>query len=128
MAMIRTETENGEKLARRIVYLAWLACGGPAGMGFLQDRGVLDEEEVWKHAYARTDYPGGRRFGADPDDPNNPRYVYCDYVCGRMMKFSVRWGDTWVETPDNEPRPDYEAWCRRYKTYRELIDAAVASL
>lgn len=29
---------------------------------------------------------------------------------------------------DERPRPDYQAWCRKYKTYQELVEAAIKDL
>ncbi len=124
---MRVQVDNGMDVAKRIVFLAWIACRGAFGMGALRDYPSAKEEEVWDAAYNRTDYPGGR----------NPPHIYpkldneevhCDYVFGRMMKFDVKWGSDWVELSDGTPRSDDQAWCTEYKTYKDLVDAAIKSL
>jgi hypothetical protein len=110
-----------QDVAKRMFYLAWLACGGPLGMGILQDRGSnVKEEEVWKAVYNQTDYPGDTR--------NTKESIYADYVFGRMMKFGVFIKDDTVRFNDLPLRPDYQAWCRKYPTMTALFGAALESL
>jgi len=45
-----------------------------------------------------------------------------------MMKTRLEWDATSVTIPDNEPRGDYQMWCRVYQTYKALIEAAIESL
>lgn len=113
--------EEALNVAKRALYLAWKAAGGPTGAGFLQDRGEQPEEDVWKRAYGMGDY-SGRRAGTPPER------VDADYVFGRMLKlyFTVK-GST-INHSDNEPRRDYQAWCGRYPTYAALFDAAEAEV
>jgi hypothetical protein len=120
-----TSVYAGERVARRMVFLAWKACGGSIGMGVLQDRGEQDEDAVWRQAYGRWDYPGGRELRGLAEGE-----VEADYVFGRMMKLVLKFGPDWVETRNDDfpPRPDYQSWCRQYPTYKALFDAAVASL
>ncbi len=114
--------EAALNVAKEAVFLAWQACGGPMGSGFLQDRGPnQDRDKVWDHAYNKRDYSG--RIGDRPEE------VSCDYVMGRMMKlyFSLD-GDTIKGIRESEPRRDYQAWCGKYPTYAALFDAAEVAL
>ena len=112
---------TGEQLAKRMLKLAWDACGGAFGMGFLQDRGSgVSEDEVWKQAVDGLDYASHQ---------NKPGKVYADYVFGRMMKLSFAWGDGWVEGEDRVGwRRDYQAFCGKYPTFAALVEAAANSL
>ena len=104
-------------VAKRALYLAWVAAGGPRGMGFLQDRGQQDENAVWDQAYEKRDYNGR------PEGEPAGR-IDADYVFGRMLKlrFSVN-GDS-IDFPDHEPRGDYQSWCGRYPSFAALFDEA----
>lgn len=117
------ENLTGENVAKRILWLAWQACGSPTGMGWLQNNPDATEEKVWENVAGCGDYPGGNMFGE-----NNPGDFRADYVFGRMMKLSVKWTPTTINLSDSTPRPDYQAWCGKYKTYEKLFDAAVESL
>jgi hypothetical protein len=112
---------NGERVAKRMFYLAWKACGGPQGMGVFQDRPGATEEEVWKNIAASGDYPYAK-------DRNASGNFQADYVFGRMMKMSLKFGSDWLEWGDSGLRPDYESWCLIYPTYQDLYDAALESL
>lgn len=122
--MAKIQCANPEVVVRRAFFLAWQACGGAFNMGALQDRGPgMTEEEVWEQVYEKKDYPGGGFFS-----PNRPGDVYGDYVFGRMMKLGLKWDETSVEVRDNQPRPDYQAWCKTYPTYEALVQKAIESL
>lgn len=109
-------------LVKRAMYMAWTACGGPAGMGFLQDRGAQTEDQVWEAMYNKTDYPCAF-------DKNQPGKVYADYVLGRMMKVGFKWeGDTVEITGSSQWRRDYQAFCVHFPTARDLLNAAAESL
>lgn len=114
--------EESLNVAKEAVYLAWQACGGTSGGGFLQDRGPhQDRERVWDHAYNERDYAGGHK--------GDKKAVNCDYVMGRMMKLRfVVDGDTLKNISDSNPRGDYQSWCFRYNTYADLFDAAEANV
>lgn len=119
---IKHEVPQGteEQVVKRIVYLAWER-SQVIGMGVLQDKGSMPEDEVWRKVGR-----GGDSFGNV-----RPNHVYCDYVFGRMMKLMVRWGEGYVELPSDEEKPthpEYQSWCGRYPTYQSLFDAAVESL
>jgi hypothetical protein len=112
---------SGEAVAKRAFWLAWQACGGPLGMGFLQDNPDATEEDVWANVQSYGDYPATPARGAGE--------VYGDYVFGRMMKLGLRFSTDTVGTdyPD-EPTPDYQGWCIKYPTHEDLIEAAIADL
>jgi len=59
------------------------------------------------------------------DDIGRP---YGDYVFGRMMKMGVSFNGKTVDLSEREVRSDYQAWCRKYRTYEALADAAERSL
>lgn len=122
--MAKVLCANPEAVVKRAFFLAWQACGGPLGMGFLQDPGrAVTEDDVWGQAYGKRDYPDGNTLA-----PNKPGDVYGDYVFGRMMKLSLKWDAEGVEFRDGSPRPDYQAWCGDYPTYPALIQAAIDTL
>lgn len=116
---MKIECKNPEEVTRRAFYLAWQACGGTFGMGFLKNAPGSSEADVWRNVQTRGDYT--------PQEPK-PGEAYGDYVFGRMMKLSVRWDETGVSVPDSEPRGDYQAWCGKYPSYKALIEAAIESL
>ena len=107
--------EEALNVAKEAIYLAWQACGGTAGMGFMQDRGEQGKDAVWDQAYNQKDYPV--RNGS-------PESVSADYVFGRMMKLRFAVKDGIIKHDDQAPRSDYQAWCRRYSSYAALFDAA----
>ena len=112
----KTEAEALEVL-RSAVWLAWVAAGGPQGMGFMRDNPKADKAAVWKQAYECGDYSGRH-----PGDGNN---LSADYVFGRMLKLRVRRpSPTVLELTDNTPTRDYQSWCGKYPTYAALFDAA----
>ena len=124
MTSIKITKGSAEALVKRMFFLAWKACRGPVGMGFLQDRGELNEEQVWKVCYNAEDYPGGNLFRG-----NKPGDVYGDYVAGRMMKVGFKWTDDTVECNGGDGwRNDYQAFCRVYKNFGELARAAAAEV
>jgi hypothetical protein len=114
--------EKTTDVVKRMFYIAWKACGGPMGMGFLRDRGpAQSEDEIWANVCNAGDYPGQRTF-----DPGKSGEAYGDYVFGRMMKMGVGFNPSTgaITTRDSELRIDYQSWCMAYPTYRVLLDAA----
>lgn len=103
----------------RLFYLAWQACGGPLGMGFLQNRPGATEEEVFKNVLTAGDYACGG---------GNDKEVYGDYVFGRMMKFGAEIENGTIKFSDSPFRSDYQAFARKYPTIESLIDATEKSL
>jgi hypothetical protein len=112
--------EESLAVAKEALWLAWNACGGTSGYGFLQNKPDAGKDAVWDGAYNARDYAGGHKGGEG--------YVNADYVFGRMMKlrFEIK-GDT-LEFSDNTPRGDYQAWCYKYPSYAALFDAAKAAI
>lgn len=109
--------EEALNVAKQAVWLAWNACGGTSGYGFMQDRGPNQTPEtVWDHAYNERDYHGRRN--------EEPASINCDYVMGRMMKLYFTVKDKILTHRDGEGRRDYQAWCGKYPTYASLFDAA----
>ena len=111
-----------EEIVKETFWLAWQACGGPLGMGFLQDNPSADKEAVFLNIMGNDDYPGESR--------NRLGDVYADYVFGRMKKFGLRYnpeeGKIWVW--DTEPRLDYQAWCHKYENGEAMVRAAIKSI
>ncbi len=122
---MRISVSNPEAVAREAFWLAWSACGSPAGMGFLRDNPGATRDQVWANARDKADYPGG---AAIPGFADKPGEVYGDYVFGRMMKLGLKWDADSVEFTDSAPRPDYQSWCRKYPTTEALVRAAIESL
>ena len=121
-----------QKVVARFFYLAWKACGKPAGFGTLQDKPDASEEDVLVRAlnghdsFAAADYP---TF-------NTSDSAYSDYCFGRCMKTGIEWtfltpledGKVELHVSDNEPRRTYQCWYPTYKTYAELLEAALKEL
>jgi hypothetical protein len=120
---MKIAADKPEEVVKEAFWLAWKACGGPLGMGFLQDKPNATKERVWEGVYNRNDYPGGNNLNT-----NKPGKVYGDYVFGRMMKLWLEWDDKEVTVPDGVPNIEYQAWCGVYPDYQSLIAAAVLSL
>lgn len=112
---------NPQKLVRRAFFLAYEACGGPAGMGFLQAVDKATEEDVWNNIVCAGDY--SLQINEKPNTQ-----PYADYVFGRMMKLHLVCTEDGVEIPNTKPRPDYQSWCIQYPTYEALIQASIKSL
>lgn len=111
-----------EQFVKRAFYLLWKACGGPTGNGFFQDRGEVGEDAVWNNVQNSGDYPGGSSWVRS----GRP---YGDYVFGRMMKWGCEYDAiNTVTIRDQEYRPDYQAWCGKYKTPQAIVDAVCESL
>lgn len=54
--IINTTPYTGEQVAKRIFWLAWQACGGPFGMGILQNHpGANEDDKARSKLYARAD-------------------------------------------------------------------------
>lgn len=107
-----------DKLAKRIVYLAWKK-SVVTGMGILQDRGDQTEEQVWESARGRLDYSGRT--------PSKEGTIGCDYVNGRMMKLYLEWNDKEMRIMPEQWRTDYQSFYPTYSSPEILFDKAVAS-
>ncbi len=119
---IDTGALRGVEVAMEMVWLAWKACGGPLGLGFLQDRPDATEEEVWLAMVGAHDYGGIGCKGAPTGEVN------ADYVFGRMMKLYFEYGEDFVDVREDDPKPDYQAWCREYPSYEALAKVAIESV
>ena len=119
-----------EAVVKRAFYLAWKACGGPTGMGFMQNRPEADEDAVWKNVSERGDYAFTQRAVDDAKRQIEQGTAYGDYVFGRMMKLRIKWNSATgvIDVSDSTPTLDYEAWCGKYRTHSALIEAAIKSL
>lgn len=103
-------------VAKEALWLAWLACGGPLGMGFLQDRPKATKEEVWDNAVNKRDYPGALK-------PSNTK-IYADYVFGRMMKLGFEISGKSIKFSDAKLDREYQGWAVVYPTYESLFASA----
>lgn len=101
---------HGEQVAKRMLWLAWEACGMPLGMGWLHDKKDATEDDVWQ-AVSRM-----------------PHELYADYLFGRMVKLGIQWDDTSVSYSNRTPRNDYQGWAGRYPSHGTLYDSAIATL
>lgn len=110
-------------LVKRMYWLAWQACGGPLGMGALQDHPQATEEEVFVNVVQSEDY-------AIQFKDLEAGEAYADYVFGRMMKLGVKFNRVvgTVTLFDRVPSIDYQAWCGKYRTERSLLESAATDL
>lgn len=122
---MRIYHKNPIQIVKRAYWLAWKACGHSFGLGILQDRGNVTEEDVWQRVRSAGDYGENAKKIMRTNEPGK---TYGDYVFGRMMKLGFEWGQDWLEFYDETPRLDYQAWCCKYPTYEILVNAAIASL
>jgi len=116
-------TFNDEKekdaFLKNMFFLAYEACGGTTGMGFMQSNPDATADEVFENICNHGDYSG---IGADIDDSR----LSADYVFGRMMKLSVEISDKTVTLPDMKPEVCRQGWAMKYKSYKSLAKAAMA--
>ena len=122
---MRIECNNPEAVAKRAFFLAYEACGGARGMGLLQAVQGAAEDDVWRNVRSAGDYGAGAEKLMRASEPGR---AYGDYVFGRMMKLSIEFDGQAVTVRDDVPRSDYQSWCRKYRTYAELVRAAIESL
>lgn len=113
---MKIQCDNPVEVAKEAFWLAWQACGGTSGLGFLQDRPSITKEDVWKNVQTSGDYAGNDTI------PSRP---YGDYVFGRMMKMGFEIGKDYIEFRDCNLDPAYESWCGTYPTYDALLSAAM---
>ena len=109
-------------LVKRMYWLAWQACGGTIGSGFLQDQPGATEDQVWKNVLTNGDYASNPR--------DKPGKAYGDYVFGRMMKLGVQFDEKnkTVTVTNAATAIDYQAWSGQYATYEGLLLSAANEL
>jgi len=113
-------------VAEEAMWLAWQACGGPLGIGILQDNASASKQDVMTNLWTQGDYAGGRDMrGLDEGE------YYGDYVFGRMMKTGIKVTgpdtivvNTAADKKDGSLNPEYVGWCQAYSTREALITAA----
>lgn len=110
MFRIYDTPEDAIAVAKRATWNAWLH-SAVVGMGIYQDRGPQPEDVVWQEATS-----------------GSATAVNCDYIFGRMMKlyFMVRGNE--ILQPIGDCRSDYQSWCRQYRSYDDLFNAAEKEL
>ena len=113
---MKISVANPKAVVKEAMWLAWQACGGTTGMGFLQDRDGVTKEDVWKNVLTNGDYAKSHDF------PQGR--VYGDYVFGRMMKLGFEFDKDSITFRDSAPRADYQSWCHKYPSYQALVEAA----
>ncbi len=114
--IIKHDTLPARDIAVRMLVLAFDK-SIPVGMGILQfnaDTKLVDSDIVQSILQQENEGCGA---------------ISADYAQGRMMKLYIEYGPTGVEARWDDPlRADYQSWCLDYPTYRDLYNAAVASL
>jgi len=113
-------TVDAKEVVEEMFWLAWNACGGTQGYGFLQDKPEASREEVLVNVGCSGDY--------DMHISTHSGQLYGDYVFGRMMKLGLNYEKGIVIFRDTPPRADYQSWCVKYPSYIDLLNAALASL
>lgn len=114
---MRVACKNPEEVAKQFFWLAWSAAGGPVGAGVFQDHPTADANDVFANVEASGDYTRNL---------NRPGQLYADYVFGRMLKTGLSLDADSVTVDDSRiPRPDYQAWSRKYKSVSDLLAAAL---
>ncbi len=108
-------------VVKRMVFLAYNASRGYRTIQIARLGGKFTgEEQVWKCAYDKEDYP--LRVGVEENE------VHCDYVFGRMMKWGCKWEGNIVTINDREFSPDHQSFCFVYPNNKALAAAALVSL
>ena len=112
---------DSNELVKQFFYVAWRACGGTLGYGFLQNNPNADADAVFNNVKSAGDYPGDYT-------PYREGKYYADYVFGRMLKVGINvLEDNVISISDYTPTPDYEAWCRAFPTHEALLEAAAVA-
>lgn len=100
---------SGIKVAKRAMFLAYESAY-PVGMGFLQAREGLKEEDIYKAT-----------------EQHRPGALYGDYVYGRMMKLGIEFTFSSV-TIQGPFISDYQSFSGKYTNPEDLINAAIMQL
>ena len=116
---LKTKEITIEQFVKRAFYLLYNACGGTAGMGFLQVRNEATEDDVWNNVVDNGDYPGPSRSKV-----GSP---YGDYVFGRMMKWGCKFNKDEIKFREGKFDRSYQAFSREYKNNKAIADAVMKS-
>ena len=123
--MLTIKLKSPEKtldVVKELVYRLWEACGVPAGMGFLQDRGPgVSKEAVFEQAVGSRDYVVSF---------NKPGEIYMDYVFGRCIKTNIEYNEKEgkISISPDEPKPTYQDWGRKYRSANEVVKEVLANV
>ena len=123
--VVKTEADP-VAVVKRMFKLAYDACGGPMGMGFLQSRDNVTEDDVFKNVCTAGDYLYGCEIQNKGRDEKEHRF-YGDYVFGRMMKWGAKIEGQEIRIHDKF-KYDYQAFSGQYKDAKALLESALQSL
>jgi len=121
---------SNEEFVKRLFYLMYTGAGREFGMGVLQARKSVTEEDIYKNITTAGDYTfGAKDSSAERDARERERNgeFYGDYIFGRMVKFGCKIKDGVIEFYDRDLDPEYQGWAVKYPTVKALIDATVNS-
>lgn len=118
--VVTSSSLTGEQIAKRYFFLAYKA-SNVGGLGILQARENVEEDDIWKNVTRAGDYPGN-------SNRNECIAPYADYVFGRMMKVGCKVLENGIEVREGSGRLDYQSWAFKYPTFKDLAIAAVKSL
>lgn len=120
---IRVSADKTKAVVEEAFWLAWQACNGTTGMGFLRDNPAAKKEAVLRNIAIADDY-----FGLVPS--NKPGEMSCDYVFGRMMKMHVKFDEKTgvITVDDGKVSCGSHSWGRKYPTYEDVIKAAIVNV
>lgn len=104
-------SKNPEQFLKLFFFKAYNA-SRVVGMGYMQARDNVTADQVFECV---KPLPGDSTYHAD-------------YVYGRMMKLTAKVDGNTITISDDQPRPDYQSWCRTYPTYAKLAEAVALDL
>lgn len=95
-------TGQASEVAKTAMLLAYKACGGTTGLGFLSASSIETIEDLDPHVTIEP-YWKNKTFSS----------ISADYLAGRMMKTAIHYNDDTgiIEVDNFPPRPDYQGWC-----------------
>ncbi|MFC1535755.1 hypothetical protein ACFL4H_00145 [Candidatus Neomarinimicrobiota bacterium] len=116
--------KDPEQIVKMAFYIAWVACGGPLGMGMLQDNPTASIDDIWENVSYSGNYPGDAL--SSRKDAKGRDEVYGDYVFGRMMKLRFKYDKTTIYYGDYQTEYDvsYNAFAGTYPNPLALLDEA----
>ena len=114
-SIMKFKPENSEEFLKKLFYNAYLA-SRVAGMGWLQAKDAVSIDAVWDVIVNK----GGHDCGGFK---RHTGHFSADYVFGRMMKLYIRQTNEGVFEINDSVRFDYQSWCGKYRTVKELLDS-----